>query len=145
MTALERALTLAEPEGYVRLFVDEGERMRMLIADLRWVIAARVPNESRLLTYTDRLLSAFPHTEAHGVPAAIRKPQSTINNLVEPLSDRELEVLRLIAEGLSNREIADRLVVVVGTVKWYINNIYTKLGIHSRTQALARARELDLL
>ena len=63
----------------------------------------------------------------------------------EPLTERELEVLRLIAEGLSNREIADRLVVVVGTVKWYINNIYSKLGIHSRTQALARAKELELL
>jgi ATP/maltotriose-dependent transcriptional regulator MalT len=60
-------------------------------------------------------------------------------------SNTEPEVLRLIAEGLSNREIADRLSVVVGTVKWYLNHIYAKLSVHNRTQAVARARELDLL
>ena len=64
--------------------------------------------------------------------------------MVEPLSERELEVLRLIAAGLSNREIADELYIAVGTVKRHINHIYGKLGVHSRTQALVRARELDL-
>ena len=65
--------------------------------------------------------------------------------LVEPLSERELEVLRLIAAGLSNQEIADEFVVALSTVKWHINNLYGKLGVSSRTQAVARARELHLL
>jgi len=65
--------------------------------------------------------------------------------LVEPLSEREIEVLQLIADGLSNAEIADKLVIAVGTVKRHINNIYGKLGVQSRTQAVARARELGLL
>jgi LuxR family maltose regulon positive regulatory protein len=65
--------------------------------------------------------------------------------LVEPLSERELEVLRLIADGLSNAEIADKLVIAQGTVKRHINNIYGKLGVQSRTQAVARGRELNLL
>jgi LuxR family maltose regulon positive regulatory protein len=64
--------------------------------------------------------------------------------MVEPLSERELEVLRLIAAGLANREIAEELYIAVGTVKRHINHIYGKLGVHSRTQALARARDLDL-
>jgi LuxR family maltose regulon positive regulatory protein len=65
--------------------------------------------------------------------------------LVEPLSDRELEVLRLMAEGYSNREIAEKLIFTVATAKKHAENIYSKLGVHSRTQALARARELNLL
>jgi LuxR family maltose regulon positive regulatory protein len=65
--------------------------------------------------------------------------------LIEPLSERELEVLRLIAEGLSNRQIADQLTVVIGTVKAHSSNIYGKLGVSSRTQAIARARELNLI
>jgi len=65
--------------------------------------------------------------------------------MVEPLSAREVEILALVAAGLANREIADRLVVGVGTVNWHINNIYRKLGVHSRTQAVARARSLGLL
>ncbi len=71
--------------------------------------------------------------------------QSKIQNLVEPLSERELEILQLIAAGRSNEEIAQTLVIAIGTVKKHINNIYGKLGVQSRTQALARARELKLL
>ncbi len=65
--------------------------------------------------------------------------------LPDPLTERELEILHLIAEGMSNREIADRLVLAVGTVKWYLDQVYSKLSVHSRIQAIARARELDLL
>jgi len=65
--------------------------------------------------------------------------------MVEPLSDRELEVLGLIAVGMSNREIAERLIISVGTVKRHVTNIHGKLGVQSRTQAIAKARELDLL
>ena len=75
---------------------------------------------------------------------AIRRPV-VLQPLVEPLSDRELEVLRLIAVGLSNRQIAERLVIAVGTVKRHVNNIYGKLQVHRRTEATARARDLDLL
>jgi LuxR family maltose regulon positive regulatory protein len=65
--------------------------------------------------------------------------------LIEPLSERELEILRLMAAGMSNQEIAEKVVVTVGTVKWHLNNIYGKLDVRSRTQALARAREFGLL
>ena len=64
--------------------------------------------------------------------------------IAEPLTPRELEILRLLADDLSNREIADRLTIALSTVKWYARQIYGKLGVHSRTQALARARELGL-
>lgn len=154
-TALGRALSIAEPEGYVRTFVDLGEEMRLLISDFRLSLdgtATRdVPQIEKddglryLAGYIDKLLAAFPVSR-------LQKPntQSEISNLQseilpEPLSERELAVLRLIAEGLSNQEIADRLVVAVSTVKTHINNIYSKLGVASRTQALARAHELRLL
>jgi len=145
-TTLERALTLAEPEGYLRIFVDEGEPMRLLIADFRLRIgrqAHSAPDSTpdHLFAYVDKLLATFP--------GAALSAQSAISNLksemVEPLSERELEVLRLIAEGLSNAEIAERLVIAQGTVKRHINNIYGKLGVGSRTQAIARSRELGLL
>ncbi len=144
-----RALTLAEPGGYVRLFVDEGEASRLLILDcgLRSAPAGlRIENSSaRLLSYRDRLLTSFPAAESSSVAQPIKSPRSKMQDLVEPLSDRELEVLRLIAEGYANQEIADRLVVALSTVKTHINNIYGKLGVQSRTQALARARTLGLL
>lgn len=136
--ALARALSLAEPEGYVRTFVDLGEPMRFAISD--FTRSVRIERQGRgepkqLMDYTSKLLAAFPNP-------AITLAQSEI---IEPLSERELTVLRLIAEGLSNQEIADRLVVALSTVKTHVNNIFTKLGVQSRTQALARARELKLL
>jgi LuxR family maltose regulon positive regulatory protein len=125
-SALDRALSLAEPEGYVRTFVDEGAPMEKL---LRHTLSRRVKPD-----YVARLL------EALGMPAA---PQA--QPLVEPLSERELQVLRLIAAGLSNREIAQELVVTISTVKSHVNHIHGKLGVKSRTQAVARARTLGLL
>ena len=135
VAALERALTLAEPEGYIRTFVDEGEPMRLLMADCRLQIEE---HDSHLKPYVEKLLTAFPTIDSS-------PPERQTSNLIEPLSDREMEVLRLIAEGLSNREIAERLIVGLGTVKTHINNLYRKLDVNSRTQALARARELSLL
>lgn len=155
LRALERALTLAEPEGYVRIFVDEGAPMRLLIADCRLQIIQRGSstasyNEQRLLAYIDTVLTAFPRTDGRELgtesPVLVRSvlsPQSS--TLVEPLSARELEILRLIAAGHSNQAIADTLIIAVSTVKRHINNIYGKLDVQSRTQALARARELHLL
>lgn len=98
------------------------------------------PRVRETLAYRDRLLAAFgPRDARSAAPAAQRA------TLPEPLGERELEVLRLLDAGLSNREIAERLVVALSTVKWYVNSLFAKLDVHSRTQALARARELGLL
>ncbi len=129
-TTLAQALQLAEPEGYGRTFVDEGEPMRALIERLEI-------RDWRLKTYVQRLLASFELS-----PTPISNLQSPISDL---LSEREREVLRLIADGLSNQEIAARLVVAVSTIKTHINNVYAKLDVRNRTQAVARARELDLL
>ena len=89
------------------------------------------------------LLRASPGPD-FDAPATIA-PRRGADTLVEPLRTREIEILRLIAAGCSNREIADRLVIALSTVKWYVNTIYGKLQVASRTQAVARARELELL
>jgi LuxR family maltose regulon positive regulatory protein len=127
--ALERALSLAEPEGYVRIFVDEGAPMAELLSQA----AERgiAPN------YVRELLSAFDVPEP-------KKPHRT-QPLVEPLSDREIEVLRLAAAGLSNREIAEQLYISINTVKAHTKSVYRKLDVHNRTQAINRAQELGLL
>ena len=91
--------------------------------------------------YVGRLLAAFPESEFEP-PSEVPKPQA---GLVEPLSAREIEVLQLVAEGLSNREIAQRLFISPATVKVHNRNIYGKLGVNSRTQAIARARTLGIL
>jgi ATP/maltotriose-dependent transcriptional regulator MalT len=143
------ALKRAQPEGFIRTFVDKGEPMRLLIADCRSQIEKRMrsaPGEDleQVRAYATRLLAAF--SEHGAVPA----PQSTIGNLqseilLESLSERELEILRLLAEGLSNREIAERLVISVGTTKSHVHHILEKLGSDSRMQAVAKARGLGLL
>jgi len=142
LAALDRALTLAEPEGYVRVFVDEGEMMRLLIADFGVLIEKQAHGQDhKLLGYVDKLLTAFPQSAT--------VPQSEIRNLkskmVEPLSPRELEVLRLIEQGFSNQEIADRLFLAVSTVKGYTRTLFDKLQVQRRTEAVVRARELGLL
>jgi LuxR family maltose regulon positive regulatory protein len=141
LAALKHALSLAEPEGYVRIFVDEGEPMRMLIADFRLSIEKQMSSSAHAqLGYTCKLLAAF---------APPVNKQSTIKNpkseMVEPLSERELEVLRLVAQGLSNREISLRLFLALNTVKGHNQKIFNKLQVQSRTEAVARARELGLL
>jgi LuxR family maltose regulon positive regulatory protein len=136
--ALEKALNLAFPDGYIRLFLDEGEPMRQLLHVLETSLA---PNNS-LRDYVVRLLNAFTAVHAQLAPAA---HSPTHSRLVEPLSARELEVLRLLAEGHSNRDIAATLVISVGTVKSHINHILGKLAAHSRTQAIAHARTLELV
>ncbi len=138
--ALERALSLAEPGGFVRVFLDEGEPMAALLR--------QAASRGIAPGYVSKLLSAFGAEAQRRRGAEERSPQhldAPAPLLVEPLSERELEVLELIAAGLSNREIADRLVVAVSTVKTHINNIYRKLDVFKRTQAVARARELNLL
>jgi LuxR family maltose regulon positive regulatory protein len=132
LAALERALTLAERLGYLRVFVDEGQSMRSLIADFRLQLEKR---DHPLRGYIDRLLAAFP-------------PQPSVHQGVEAaslLSSRELEILRLVAEGLSNTDISRRLFLALSTVKGHNLRIFDKLQARNRTEAVARARELGLL
>lgn len=129
MTALERALRLAEPEGYVRLFADLGLPMARLLQ------AAR--SRKVMPDYVARLLAACGGDL--GLPAPAEQA------LPEPLTPREQEILELLAAGMRNREIAEQLVISPQTVKKHTGNIYGKLGVSSRTEAVARARKLDLL
>lgn len=130
---LGQALSLAEPEDYLRLFLDQGQALVILLRQeaVRGIASA----------YVDKLLTAF----AESANITQGKPQLPPSLLIEPLSERELEILRLMAAGMSNQEIAEKVIVTVGTVKWHLNNIYGKLDVRSRTQALARAREFGLL
>ncbi len=124
---------LAEPEGYIRLFVDEGAPM---LALLRQVHA-----RSRVPGYVAILLRAFEEQNISDVPLSSARP----GTLVEPLTERKCDVLRLLLAGASNREIARRLVLSVNTVKRHVYNLCGKLGVQSRTQAIIRARALNLL
>lgn len=139
---LSRALLLAEPEGYIRLFVDEGVPMARLLAHLH---SRRRNDQPGSVGYREKLLALLrAHDEDVSHPA-VAIASSGMYPPGEPLSERELEVLRLITAGYSNREIADRLVIAVSTVKWYINAIYAKLQVESRTKAIAKARELNIV
>jgi LuxR family maltose regulon positive regulatory protein len=128
LAALEQALTLAEPEGYLRLFVDEGKPMAELLSKFK---------SSKLQQYANTILAALT--------PSLHPSSFSIQPLIDPLSDRELEVLRLIAQGLSNQEITQKLVVALSTVKGHNLRIFAKLQAKSRTEAVARARELGLL
>jgi LuxR family maltose regulon positive regulatory protein len=129
LISLERALLLAEQEGYVRLFGDEGEPMMAL---LRQAYARGIAPD-----YVASLLSALGEL----AQASPSQPGS----LVEPLTEREREVFRLLVKGLSNAEIAQELIITVGTVKRHVNSFYGKLGVSSRAQAMASAQALHLL
>jgi LuxR family maltose regulon positive regulatory protein len=135
VSVLERALDLGEPGGYVRTFVDEGVPMARL---LHQVAAQGVKVEA-----AGKLLGAFEFQVAD--KEVVSKGSKPKTRLVEPLSEREIEVLSLIAEGLSNREIGDRLYISQGTVKAHTSNIYGKLGVRRRTQAVACAQGLGIL
>jgi LuxR family maltose regulon positive regulatory protein len=137
---LERSLALAEPEGYIRLFVDEGMPMAHLLRQMRRPHGDQ-PGSTR---YREHLLAEL-HRAEHASLSTVTVPGSGMDLLGEALSERELEVLRLIIAGCSNREIADQLVIAMSTVKWYINAIYGKLQVESRTKAIARARELNIV
>jgi LuxR family maltose regulon positive regulatory protein len=139
LDALEHTLALAEPEGYVRIFVDEGEAMRLLIEK------QSRNRDHPLSDYVDKLLAAFTQPVAAPKMAA---PKSAIihqkSDMIEPLSERELEVLKLLRSELSGPEIAQQLIVSLHTLRTHTNNIYNKLGVNNRRAAVRRAEELDL-
>jgi LuxR family maltose regulon positive regulatory protein len=156
---LREALCLALPAGAMRTFIDLGTPMELMIADFRLMIEEENSGsgsdaEKQLSSFVNQLLSAFPHpeqsepAEQSQIPilqSPIKNHQSTINNLIEPLSEREIEVVRLLAAGLSNLEIAHKLYLSPNTLKAHTQNIYDKLDVHSRVQAVNRARELGYL
>ena len=154
---LRRALALAEPEGYVRIFVDEGQAMAQLLAVVRRLSeadSAGINSRQGLPTYTGMLLAAMDAEKQKGENRPGPVPNQILNQpeaqtaktvLFEPLSQRELKILQLIAQGLSNRQIGERLFIALDTVKGHNRNIFDKLQVQSRTEAIARARELGLL
>jgi LuxR family maltose regulon positive regulatory protein len=133
LAALGRALTLAEPGGYVRTFIDHRRPMAHLLR--------QAAERGVAPSYTGQLLAVFGDQIATQEQGTKPVPPP----LVEPLSEREIEVLQLIAEGLTNRQIGERLFISPGTVKAHTSNIYGKLDVRSRTQAVARARVLNIL
>lgn len=150
LATLDRALALAEPEHYVRLFLDEGEPMLALL------IGAREHGPVERQAYIARLLSFARASAPASTLASTEAPPGdtfslagsaapTTPALIEPLSEREQTVLRLLAAGLSNQDIAQELVVAQSTVHWHVKNIYSKLNVHNRTQATLMARELGLI
>ncbi len=132
LTTIERALSLAEPEGYIRLFVDEGQPMAKLLGRMK-------VEDGRVKKYISQLLNAFGETEK------IHPSSLLLHPLIDPLSDRELDVLRLLCTDLSGPEIAEELMISVNTVKTHLKNIYSKLDVHGRYEAVERAKQLGLL
>ena len=142
---LEHALRRAEPEGLLRTFLDEGESVHRLLAAFR---QAPVSADPALLAYADHLLEAFGDRPA-APPIPSEMPTSAAGHagetLLEPLSERELEVLRLLTSSLSTRQMADKLCISANTLRSHLKSVYAKLDAHSRYEALSRARELKLL
>jgi LuxR family maltose regulon positive regulatory protein len=134
LAALEHALALAEPEGYLRIFVDEGEAMRLLIEK------QSRNRDHPLSDYADKLLAAFTQPVAAPKSAIIHQK----SDMIEPLSERELEVLKLLRSELSGPEIAGQLIVSINTFRTHTKNIFNKLGVNDRRAAVQRAEELDL-
>jgi LuxR family maltose regulon positive regulatory protein len=130
---LETYLNLAEPEGLIRVFVDAGKPMQEL---LKLYLRTQAPSHK---PYALKLLDEFPR------PSQEPSPAKTQPILGESLTPREIEVLGLMGTGLSNRQIAENLVLSEGTVKFHVHSILEKLQVHSRTAALVRAKELNLI
>ena len=140
LTCLESALCIAEPGGLMRIFVDEGEPMLQL---LRQAATCGIA-----LTHVRRLIAAYDVPVQRGAESTAgdtHTPGPTIHPLVEPLSEREMDVLRLLATGMSNPEIAQELYIATSTVRSHLKNIYGKLNVHKRWDAVHRAEELGLL
>ncbi len=141
LAALWEAVRLGKPEGYLRCFVEEGEAMMVLLCKLR-----EKQRKSGPTPYLDRVLAAFPNQSQ--TPASQPKrtaKQTPAKPLLEPLSERELQVLHLIAQGAANQEIAQELVIAIDTVKCHVRHILAKLDVQNRMQAVRQAEKLGLL
>src|SRR5262249_25892808 len=147
-------------EGYLRVFLDAGEPMQQALRALlktSHIRASISPVPSALASYAHTVLAAFEREQrqeatqetippvSRALPTTSSSSSQTAQQLLEPLTQREQEVLRLLAEGASNQEIARQLVVSLATVKKHVANILSKLGVENRTQAVVRARSLSLL
>ncbi len=130
---MSRALNLAEPGGYVRMFIDEGVRIRKLLMG--------APSHGAMPAYSTRLLRELDN---HRLPISSSAERGT-STLAEPLTRRELQVLRLMAAGLTSREISEELYIAISTTRTHIKNIYGKLDVHSRYKAVDRAKEYGLI
>ncbi len=133
---LERALAIAGPEGYVRVFLDEGAPVQQLL--IQWLAHA---GDRPLRDYAGELLSQFDLE----LPTTTQAQYPPTGGLIEPLSERELEILRLIAAGMTNKDIAQQLFIAPGTVKAHTASIYRKLDVANRTEAAAHARQIGIL
>ncbi|MDC8773536.1 LuxR C-terminal-related transcriptional regulator [Roseateles albus] len=142
LAALEEAMALAEPQGWVRAFVDLGGPMQRLLEKSE---QGSRPRYTAMLLDALRRQSVALVSLAAPVPKALQLPSIAPQTLAEPLSQRELEVLTLIYKGLSNQEIGQQLFVSLSTVKWHNQNIFDKLDVQRRTEAVARAQALNLL
>jgi LuxR family maltose regulon positive regulatory protein len=155
LQSLARAVVLAEPGGYVRVFLDEGDILRGLLVALGknlqnekhevlngLGISVQSEHLAAIRRYIARLVGAFENVPARPAQA---EPGRDVPELIEPPSAREMEVLKLLAEGCADKQIAERLVIARETVHKHLKNIYGKLGVHSRTEAIARAREMGLV
>jgi LuxR family transcriptional regulator, maltose regulon positive regulatory protein len=131
---IQQAVEMAAPQGYVRPFINEGESIQSLIREIRKP-GLPIP----VLDFINRLLGSFPY------PQPAQSGGSVHQALIEPLTERELEVLRFLAEGQTIAEIAHTLYLSPNTLKAHTNTIYSKLDVHSRLQAVNKARELGLL
>lgn len=129
LAALKKALSPAEPGGYTRVFVDEGPHMAKLLEKILDA-KGKIPR-----TFVKKLLPVF----------RLRQIMKSDDGLVEGLSERELEVLMFIAAGQSNKKITEELFISMSTAKTHLRNIYGKLNVHSRTEAIVKAKELGLL
>jgi len=140
---LERVLGLAQPEGFQRVFLDEGESMGKLLVKIRKIGKAHAM-DSRVGAYFDRLISSFGIS---GDTNLLEENEVRLakEGLIETLTEREVEVLRLVANGKTNQEIASELFLAVGTVKRHLNNIFGKLGVQNRTACVAKAREMRII
>lgn len=143
LAALRRSISIAAAEHPIRVFVDRGPTLVPLLLKLRTMQRRGVQQSAIALAYIDAIVVACQPQAAADAPTT--PLAATVSPLIEPLSARECDVLRLLAEGLENRAIADKLVIAPSTVKRHLLNMYRKLDVHSRVAALARARTLDLL
>ena len=142
VTGLAGTLTLACPRGYVRVFADEGQPMAALLGQL--IASQRVGHVAEIpLACLARLQRAF--NAAHAMPGPRPDTAAVVPGIVEPLTSRELEVLRMLAAGRSNQAIAGQFVVTLDTVKKHVSHVLSKLGAANRTEAVSRARELGLI